>query len=125
MWLTSLEVRPFRVCASHSQFQISNCRIVGWAVATLERISHNPRLMITRLFRVVWLLVWLELGLVLILVPWSEIWETNYFLYQYPALAFFADNPFIRGAISGLGIMNVFLALEAFRRRAITVASQG
>jgi hypothetical protein len=31
----------------------------------------------------------------------------------------------MRGAISGLGIMNVFLALEAFRRRAVTVASQG
>ena len=95
------------------------------AVATPEIISDNPRLMITRLFRVVWLLVWLELGLVLILVPWSEIWETNYFLYQYPALAFFVNNPFMRGAISGLGIMNVFLALEAFRRRAATVASQG
>ncbi len=34
----------------------------------------------TRLFRVVWLLVWLELGLVLILVPWSGIWEQNYFV---------------------------------------------
>ena len=104
---------------------ISNCKIGGRTVATPERISHNPRLMIARLFRVVWLLVWLELGLVLILVPWSEIWETNYFLYQYPSFAFFANNPFTRGAISGLGIMNVFLALEAFRRRAATVASQG
>jgi hypothetical protein len=81
--------------------------------------------MMTRLFRVVSLLVWLELGLVLILVPWSEIWETNYFLYQYPSFAFFANNPFTRGAISGLGIMNVFLALEAFRRRTTAVASQG
>ena len=67
----------------------------------------------------------ISLGLVLILVPWSEIWETNYFLYQYPALSFFVNNPFMRGAISGLGIMNVFLALEAFRRRAVSVASQG
>src|ERR1700721_2131846 len=93
MWLTSLEVRPFRVCASHSQFQISNCKIVGWAVATLERISHNPRLMITRLFRVVWLLVWLELGLVLILVPWWEIWETNNFFFRSPGFLFFVNNP--------------------------------
>ena len=81
--------------------------------------------MMTRLFRVVWLLIWLELGLVLILVPWSEIWETNYFLYQYPAFALFANNPFTRGAISGLGITNVFLALEAFRRRTTAVANQG
>jgi hypothetical protein len=80
--------------------------------------------MMTRLFRVVWLLVWLELGLVLILVPWSGIWEQNYFLYQYPGLGFFANNPFTRGAISGLGILNVFLALEAFRSRTAPVASQ-
>ena len=109
---------------AHFQFLVPAPKS-GLAVATPEIISDNPRLMMTRLFRVVWLLVWLELGLVLILVPWSEVWETNYFLYQYPSLAFFVDNPFMRGAISGLGLMNVFLALEAFRRRAVTVASQG
>jgi hypothetical protein len=80
--------------------------------------------MFTRLLRVVLLLIWLELGLVLILVPWSEIWDVNYFLYQYPALGLFVKNPYLRGAISGLGVMNVFLALEAFRRRTSAVASR-
>jgi hypothetical protein len=80
--------------------------------------------MMSRLLRVVLLLIWLELGLVLILVPWSEIWEINYFLYQYPGLGFFLNNPFLRGAISGLGLMNVFLALEAFRGRTSTVATR-
>jgi hypothetical protein len=77
-----------------------------------------------RLLRVVLLLMWLEIGLVLILVPWSEVWETNYFLYQYPGLGFYVKNPFLRGAISGLGFINVFLALEAFRRRTSAVASR-
>lgn len=80
--------------------------------------------MMNRLFRVLWLLVWLELGLVLILVPWSVVWETNYFLYQYPQLAFYTNSPFTRGAISGLGVMNVVLALEAFRRRTAPLGSQ-
>ena len=80
--------------------------------------------MMNWLLRVVALLIWLELGLVLILVPWSEIWETNYFLYEYPALGFFLNNPFLRGAISGLGLINVFLALEAFRRRTSTVVTR-
>jgi hypothetical protein len=79
--------------------------------------------MFNRLLRVVLLLIWLELGLVLILVPWSEIWDVNYFLYQYPALGLFVKNPYLRGAISGLGVINVFLALEAFRRRTAAVAS--
>jgi hypothetical protein len=80
--------------------------------------------MMSRLLRVVLLLVWLEAGLALILVPWSEVWEINFFVYQYPSLGLFANNPFVRGAISGLGLMNVFLVLDAFRRRGSAVANR-
>jgi hypothetical protein len=77
--------------------------------------------MLNRLLRIAMLMVWLELGLTLILVPWSDIWEANYFLYQYPALDLFLKNPFLRGAISGLGLMNVLFSVGAFRRRAAVV----
>jgi hypothetical protein len=80
--------------------------------------------MMSRLLRVVLLLVWLEIGLLLILVPWSDLWEINFFLYQYPTLGIFVNNPFVRGAISGLGIMNVFLALEGFRHRTSAVVAR-
>jgi hypothetical protein len=78
----------------------------------------------TRLLRVVLLLLWLELGLMLILVPWSDMWDINYFLYQYPGLGLIMKNPYLRGAVSGLGLMNVLFALEAFRRRTSTVATR-
>jgi hypothetical protein len=78
----------------------------------------------TRLLRVVLLLLWLELGLMLILVPWSDMWDINYFLYQYPTLGLIMKNPYLRGAVSGLGLMNVLFALEAFRRRTSTVATR-
>jgi hypothetical protein len=77
-----------------------------------------------RLLRVVLLLLWLELGLMLILVPWSDMWDINYFLYQYPALGLIMKNPYLRGAVSGLGLMNVLFALEAFRRRTSTVVTR-
>jgi hypothetical protein len=48
----------------------------------------------------------------------------NYFLYQYPALAIFVKNPYLRGMISGLGVLNVLFALEAFRRRTSTVVTR-
>ena len=73
--------------------------------------------------RVVLLLVWFELGVVLILLPWSSVWDINYFLYQYPALGFFIKNSYLRGMISGLGIMNVMFSLEAFRRKNPTVVA--
>jgi hypothetical protein len=69
-------------------------------------------------------LVWIELGLMLIVVPWSEYWEMNYFLIQYPRLGLVASNSFLRGAVSGLGVMNVLLALESFRRRNPPVADR-
>ena len=74
------------------------------------------------LARVPILLVWLVLGLALILVPWSDLWDTNYFLYHYPALGIFVKSPFLRGAISGLGFMNVLMSLDAFRHPDAAVA---
>jgi hypothetical protein len=77
-----------------------------------------------QIVRVPILLVWLLFGLALILVPWSDIWETNYFIYQYPGLGLIAENTFLRGVISGLGFMNVLLSLEAFRRKISSVSSR-
>jgi len=77
-----------------------------------------------RLLRLLLVLLWLALGLALILVPWSDIWDTNYFLYQYPALALVLKNSYLRGAVSGLGFLNVLLSLEAFRRRTAAVATR-
>jgi hypothetical protein len=80
--------------------------------------------MMNRVVRVLLVLLWLEMGLVLILVPWSDIWETNYFLYQNPALGFIVKNAYLRGAVSGLGLINVMLALGAFRRGTSSVAAR-
>jgi len=78
----------------------------------------------SRVARVPILLLWLVFGLALILVPWSDVWDINYFLYQYPALGLIVKNPFVRGAISGLGFMNVLLSLEAFRHRTTAVTGR-
>jgi len=77
-----------------------------------------------RILRVLLLLLWIVFGLALILVPWSNIWDANYFLYQYPALGLVLKNSYFRGAISGLGFMNVLLSLEGFRRRTASVAKR-
>lgn len=69
-----------------------------------------------RVFRVIVLLAWLELGLLLVLLPWSGFWDVNYFLDRYPALILLVLNPYIRGAISGLGVLNALMAIEAFRQ---------
>ncbi|MDE3170428.1 MAG: hypothetical protein KGL75_09810 [Acidobacteriota bacterium] len=60
-------------------------------------------------------LLWLALGLALILTPWLELWQTNYFVYTYPAVGLLIRSPYIRGAVSGLGVLDVLLSLEAIR----------
>jgi hypothetical protein len=80
--------------------------------------------MLNRLLRILVLLVWLELGLLLILLPWSDYWQTNYFLIHFPDLALVMRSPYLRGAVSGLGVMNVYLALESFRHRVATFAKR-
>lgn len=78
-----------------------------------------------RFLYVILLLVWLELGIILIIVPWSQFWDANFFVYRYPALGLVVNSSYIRGAISGLGVVNVFLALDAFRRRTAALVARG
>ncbi|HEY0703587.1 MAG TPA: hypothetical protein VGD60_12545 [Candidatus Acidoferrales bacterium] len=80
--------------------------------------------MTSRLLRILLLLLWFELGVVLILLPWSDVWDVNYFLYQYPNLAFFLKNSYLRGMISGLGVINIMYALESLRGRTPAVAAR-
>lgn len=53
----------------------------------------------------------LEAGLLLILIPWSAFWDRNYFVESVPALRDWLTNNFVRGAVSGLGVVNLLAAL--------------
>jgi hypothetical protein len=53
----------------------------------------------------------LEAGLLLILIPWSTFWDRNYFGEAMPAMRDVLTNNFVRGAVSGLGLVNVLAAL--------------
>ena len=52
-----------------------------------------------------------EVGVVLMVVPWSAYWEHNYFVESVPYVEAIATNRFVRGAISGLGLVNVLAGL--------------
>jgi hypothetical protein len=48
------------------------------------------------------------MGLLLIVLPWSAFWERNYFVHAWPMLRPLLMNHFLRGAVTGLGFVNVF-----------------
>lgn len=45
------------------------------------------------------------------LIPWSTFWERNYFVEWSPAIEAVLTSNYLRGAISGLGLVNIAAAL--------------
>ena len=45
------------------------------------------------------------------LIPWSAFWERNYFAEGSAALKALLTSNYMRGAITGLGLVNVWAAL--------------
>lgn len=53
----------------------------------------------------------LEVGLLLVLIPWSTFWDRNYFADLMPLLREALANPFVRGGVSGLGLLNLCIGV--------------
>lgn len=49
----------------------------------------------------------IEVGLLLIVLPWSAFWEQNYFAHTWPVVQPLFVNDFVRGGITGLGFVNL------------------
>jgi polyferredoxin len=77
---------------------------VTWRHASSDCRTETDIPPFTRLLFVAY---FIEVGLLLIVVPWSAFWDRNYFLAAWPLLHTALDNNFARGAISGIGFVNV------------------
>ena len=64
------------------------------------------------LSRLVYLAYFVEVGLLLLVVPWSPFWERNWFVQVWPQLDVLVSNNLVRGAVSGLGVINLWAAMS-------------
>ena len=64
------------------------------------------------------------LGVLLILVPWLGYWDHNFFLDKYPELIPVLLHPSMRGAVTGLGALDILLAASMLRGRTDSVATR-
>jgi hypothetical protein len=64
------------------------------------------------------------LGVLLILVPWMGYWDHNFFLDKYPELIPLLLHPSVRGAVTGLGALDILLAASMLRGHADSVATR-
>ncbi len=51
--------------------------------------------------------LFLEVGFVLVVAPWSSFWDRNYFAESLPLVDAIVSNNYVRGAVSGLGVINI------------------
>ena len=54
----------------------------------------------------------LLVGIILVVVPWTALWDANYLLQPYPSVRALLLSGYLRGTVSGLGLVNIVLALD-------------
>ena len=68
-------------------------------------------------------LLWMYFGLFICYLPWSAslpilqpisraFWDQNPLFLQFPALEMYANSGVVRGLISGLGLLNIWIAFH-------------
>jgi hypothetical protein len=65
----------------------------------------------SRLFALASIFFCFEIGLFLIIIPWSELWEGNYLLSYVPRLQPLVLHDAFRGAVTALGGIDLLIGL--------------
>jgi hypothetical protein len=83
---------------------------------------------------IVYILISFEIGVLLIIIPWKPYWDDNFFLYFITGklhaawMATFLKHKLVRGAVSGIGVLNILAGLYdtiRFRESVRKLASLG
>ena len=57
----------------------------------------------------------LEVGMFLVFIPWSELWEGNYLLTYIPGFRPVILHPVFRSAVTALGGIDIIIGLSELR----------
>ena len=64
------------------------------------------------LLRLLLVAFFIEAGLLLLVLPWSAFWERNYFVYAWPAFEPVFLSAYVRGGVTGIGVLNLVAGLS-------------
>ena len=73
--------------------------------------ASRAQLWVQRFWLVVFVLFSLEVGVILVVGPWTRAWTENSLSSSYPALHQFLMNEFVRGAVTGLGVVDFWIGI--------------
>jgi hypothetical protein len=82
----------------------------------LHRIASEPGKPHLRAFELVfkalYIIFSLFFGIFLLTLPWQQTWENNSIVLTYPQVRAVVANSFFKGAILGLGIVNILIGIQ-------------
>jgi hypothetical protein len=53
----------------------------------------------------------IELGMILVVLPWTNLWTNNSLVSNLPAVKMFTDHGFVRGVVTGFGLLNIWIGI--------------
>jgi hypothetical protein len=83
--------------------------------STLERESPEARtetrveVWLRRLVVLLFVFICASVGVFLVILPWRPEWTHNRLLLSYPGLRQFMVSGFVRGVVSGLGMLDIWI----------------
>ena len=74
--------------------------------------QHRTPVWLRRVDLFLRVVVRLYLGLLVVALPWTHLWDENHLFSLVPQIAWFAANGVVRGIVSGLGLLNIWIAVS-------------
>lgn len=65
-----------------------------------------------RIVLIVFVMFCLQMGMMLLFLPWTPAWSNNPWLAEHWGLRGVLTNYFVRGLVSGLGLIDVFIGIS-------------
>jgi hypothetical protein len=88
----------------------------GSTVEEQQPAPHPPSrvpLWLRRIELYLYVIIRLYIGVIVLVLPWySPLWADNELLNYYPSLGTFLMYGAVRGMVSGLGLLNLWIAVD-------------
>jgi hypothetical protein len=75
-------------------------------------VHQHPPVWAQRLLLVIEVAIAVWAGMLMIVLPWTRLWTENPILTGWPTIKFILCQPFLRGMISGVGLVDVWIGFS-------------
>jgi hypothetical protein len=87
----------------------------GSAVPDRKPVPPHPariRVWLRRIELLFYVILRIYVGVIVIVLPWTPLWSDNNWINYFPGISAFLMHGAVRGIISGLGLLNLYIAVD-------------